>query len=327
VRIGGQNTYAANTEINSGQLHVREGATVSAAGQTIYVGNGLTPGTSAGLFIADVDGGTSVAQGVRVNPGEGANRTIGGLNTSGVNTYSGGVDLSGSGDRSVTLQSTAGGTVRFSGAISGDGGVIVAGGGEVELEGANTYSGPTTVAGGTLRISNASGSGTGTGAVTVRGGARLAGGGSFSTAALLVEADGELAPDCLGTLTIDLGDGGQALFDEGAYFTFAITLGGFVDQVEFAGAGSVAFHDNVVNFIDLSGGQLAAGESYELFRFSAGTAVSGQLVLGTGLEAYAGSTLSLDDGVVRLHTVPEPATLGLLALGLAGLGGFRRRRR
>ena len=327
VRLGGANTFAANTEINSGQLHVKEGATISTSGQTVYVGNGGTLSASAGLFIADMNGGTTVAQALRVNPGENANRTIGGLNTSGTNTFSGAINMSGSGDRSATLHAASGGTVAFGGAISGESGITIAGGGTVDLLAGNTYSGPTTVAGGLLRVSNSEGSATGSGAVTVLNGARLGGSGGFSTSLLHVESGGSLAPEVLGTLQIDLGAGGQAVFDEGAYFTFGLTLAGVGDQIEFTGSGSVTFNDNVIHFVDMSGGFLEWGETYELFRFDPATSVEGMLTIGAGLEAYAGSTLRMESGVLQLHvnSIPEPATLSLLGLGAAWLLVRRRR--
>ena len=328
VRFGGVNTYATNTEINSGQLHIKEGAVLSAAGSRVYIGNGGTTGTSAGLYIADMNGGTTVGQGIRVNPGQEGNRTIGGLNTSGTNTFSGAIDMSGTGDRSATLSAQSGGTVRFEGVISGGGGITTTGGGVVDLRAANTYEGETTVAGGLLQVNNTTGSGTGSGSVTVQNGGRLGGDGTIMTSSLVVENGGSLAPGGLQSLSIDLGSSGQARFDSGAYFTFSITLAGVSDQVEFAGSGTITFNNNLINFVDLSGGLLEPGATYDLFRLSDETTVIGSLAIGTGLEAYTGSSLSVEDGVVRLqtNTIPEPSSMLLLGLGATWLGVFRRKR-
>ena len=132
--------------------------------------------------------------------------------------------------------------------------------------------------------------------------------------------------DGLGVLGIDLGSDGTAEFAAGAAFSFTLGLAGIGDQIAFAGSGTVVFHDNLIHFVDL-GGELAAGSSYELFRFSETTAVVGQLVVGSGLEACGGGTLSVADGVLRLQTgaVPEPGTLVLLGLGGTLAALFRRR--
>src|SRR5439155_9202416 len=58
----------------------------------------------------------------------------------------------------------------FSGVIQESGGVTKAGTGALTLAGANTYTGTTTVAAGTLRVNNATGSGTGSGTVKVEAG-------------------------------------------------------------------------------------------------------------------------------------------------------------
>jgi len=325
VRYGGINTYAANTEINSGQLHVKEGAVIAASGQLVYVGNGVTPTTSAGLFIADMNGGTTVGHDIRINPGENANRTVGGLNTSGTNTFSGAIDMSGGNERSATLSAEAGGTVAFTGTISGDGGILKLGAGTVELWGNNSYTGGTDVAAGTLRLRNDNGSATGSGSVTVRDGATLAGDGGLITSFLHVEDGGTVAPgNSIGNLTVDLGTGGDAQFDEGAIFEIDIDLGLTSDRIVFLGNGNVTFNNNVINFTDLSGGNLEQG-TYIIFEFSDGVDFDGDLVVGTGLEGYAGSSIMLSENGLLLEIIPEPSSLLLLLLGMLGLRSVRRR--
>lgn len=325
VRFGGENTYAAFTAINSGELHVKEGARIAAADQIIYVGHGATPETPAGLFIADMDGGTTVGQEIRVNPGQDSNRTIGGLNASGQNTFSGNIDMSGSGDRSAALYASDGGTVAFTGEISGGGGITKTGLGVVDLRAANTYTGGTTVAEGILLVNNASGSGTGTGNVTIRSGGALGGGGLITTPLLTVESGGSISPgNSLGTLSIDLGSTGQAVFEKDAYFVFDLTLGGASDQLIFLGTGDILFNDNEIHFINLAGTTLDLG-TYTLMIFDEEANVSGELVIGSGLEDYAGSTLSMDNGKLDLNLIPEPSALILLMLGAAALISWRRR--
>jgi fibronectin-binding autotransporter adhesin len=58
-----------------------------------------------------------------------------------------------------TVQVTSGSATvdaRLSGALSGSGGLTIAGGGVLELTASNSYTGPTTVSGGVLRLSNSS---------------------------------------------------------------------------------------------------------------------------------------------------------------------------
>ncbi|HMP89490.1 MAG TPA: PEP-CTERM sorting domain-containing protein [Kiritimatiellia bacterium] len=327
VRFGGVNTYAANTEINSGQLHVKEGAVISAAGQTVYVGHGATPGVAAGLFIADLDGGTTVGHNIRINPGEDGNRFVGGLNTSGTNIFSGDIDMSGSGDRSATLSAEAGGVVAFTGVIHGDGGLTTTGDGVVELWEDNSYTGGTIVDGGTLRLRNSVGSATGSGDVIVRSGAALAGNGGLITSFLQVEDGGTMAPgNSIGDLSIDLGSGGEATFDAGAVFEIEIDFGLASDRIIFLGEGLVTFNNNVINFIDLTGGNLEFG-TYSIFVFGDDIDVDGNLVIGTGLEQYEGSYLmNQGDGFI-LEIVPEPSSVLLIFVGVASLWVTRRRLR
>ena len=138
-------TYSGDTFIEGGQVRVAQGGSI--ANTTIRVGN--TSGSqTAGLFISDMDGGTSIGNTVVIRSGTSGTRTVGGLNTSGNNTYSGPVSFDGDG----TLYSAAGGTVTFSGVVAdGAGGgsftATIDGGGTVVFSGASANSGNSGMAG------------------------------------------------------------------------------------------------------------------------------------------------------------------------------------
>ena len=96
----------------------------------------------------------------RYYSGFNANKTIGGMNTSGTVTFSGVVTM----NDSVSLTADAGGTALFSGtikagsatggqAVNGTPGINKVGAGTVWLTGTNTYAGLTTISAGTIKIS------------------------------------------------------------------------------------------------------------------------------------------------------------------------------
>jgi|GEM_PF-2932869 autotransporter-associated beta strand repeat len=234
-----------------------------------------------------------------------------------------------------TLDATA--RIEFSGQITDEGGarlrVAAAGVGTLILSNpdGNRYSDGTSAwNSATILVNNKTGSGTGSGEVDFNTGAAnitLGGTGRIApegNAGLIMGNGSTLSPGDggAGFLTMDLGmTNGTATFLAGAKFQF--DLGGDSDRMIFEGtsAGDVRFHDNVINF------QLGDGfvpGTYTLFTFDTVGAYTGTLQIGTGLEAYEGSSLVYDGNSIRLLVVPEPSAVLLCAGGLAVLCGCRR---
>ena len=147
------NTYSGSTYVNAGQLRFDQGSTVG--GGTIYVGN-TTGSAGASLYILDNNGGTTVDEVLNVRSGSSGAKTIGGLNSSGINTYSDTVTL----NDDVTIDANnSGGTMAFSGIISGDYDTTLNGPGTVRLTALNTFGSTKTlfINNGTLELNRAFG--------------------------------------------------------------------------------------------------------------------------------------------------------------------------
>jgi len=141
--------------------------------------------------------------------GQQSGQAVGGIHTSGVSTFAGGIELNAAANPGRFFSENAAATTRFSGLISRVGPVVVQGAGTVEFNRAagNTYEGITTVTSGTLLVNNTSGSGTGIGAgkvVTVQTGGTLGGIGIVSNATTIA-AGGVLMPGTNGVGTLTFG--------------------------------------------------------------------------------------------------------------------------
>ncbi|MCE9615640.1 MAG: hypothetical protein K8T26_15335 [Lentisphaerae bacterium] len=152
VEIAAANTLANDIEIDRGAIHVEGGGSVAAG--TAWVGNGTLTGAAAEFVITDADGGTTVARTMNINDGTAGNRTLGGANSSGVNTFSGNIGRSGGNDKTLTLTATGSGVVDYTGSLDGDDNVLVQGGGVTRFSGsAKSYTGDTVLsASSTLRL-------------------------------------------------------------------------------------------------------------------------------------------------------------------------------
>ncbi|MGD9873215.1 MAG: phospholipase D-like domain-containing protein [Kiritimatiellia bacterium] len=150
VEITGTSTYTGNTEIDEGEFWIGAGGSVG--GGTVYVGNGGSTANTAKMYLSDMDGGLTCNEPIIVNSGNSAElRVIGGINTSGINTYSGTLSLA---NDEAAVEAASGGTVVFSGVISGGNNLVKNAAGTVSLSAENTFSGALYINNGTLEVSN-----------------------------------------------------------------------------------------------------------------------------------------------------------------------------
>lgn len=316
--------------------------------------------TSNGDQSTQIKGLLTLNGGTLTYRGSAGNSVFGNWNLISGVTVNGGANTSTISAPGVTL-GQAGGTVFnvSSGAASGidldvtgtiihtagaaDTGLTKTGNGVMRLAGFNTYTSPTNIEAGTLIVS---GSLYGTSQVTVQNGATLSGEGIITpggTGYVDVANGGIIAPGSgIGTLTINrmLTTAINAVsLSSDAKFSFELNTGLQSDTVAIAfGLGNdIAFSGNTINFSDLSAGTLAFGR-YTLFTADVSGAYAGLvtdsngfitsgLAIGTGLQAYPGSTLQVSGNDIVLNVIPEPGSVANLLVGLGAVLGMYRRRK
>ena len=202
LAVGQQVTVTSGT-VNAGRVYFQ-----AQRGSGVYPGT-LTLNTSPldyhqDLLNPDVSllsNGVTLSRNISVVAnGSTGKSTLGGVNTTGTSTFAGSVTLY----RNLTATAATGGSVDFSGTITGGFGLTKEGAGKVIFSTAKGYTGATTVSAGTLAINSTLASS----GVTVAAGATLQGGGSISNS---ITVSGTLAPgNSIGTLAV-----GSAAFTSG----------------------------------------------------------------------------------------------------------------
>lgn len=286
-------------------LNLRRGSAAGAKGSRLVLdGDVATAGTSSSRISEDTAGGTLGTIGVELSSTAGTvTRTFA--------IAGGGANLT------VSVPITNGAATTA--------GITKAGLGTLTLSGANTYTGTTTIDAGTLVLN---GTHTGGGLYTVAAGATLAGSGS-TTAPVTVADGGILVPgNSPGTLST-----GSLTLSEASILRFELdapNLGNspLSDRIDVAGN---LVLDGLLVVEPLAGfGTPRTGDRWRLFNYT-GSLTDNGLVLDAGLLPGLPPAMYyyIDTSVVGQVNlgvgVPEPGSLGLIALGLLGLLPLARR--
>lgn len=217
-----------------------------------------------------------------------------------------------------------------------NGGLTKTGAGTMLLSGASTYSGPTAVSQGKLKVDGSIGNT----AVSVGGGASLGGRGLIGGTVVLA---GGTTAGTRGTLELADGSPGTLLLSNVNASAVVLTMGGAAGnaslmtfEVGSAGgdrvlldAGKLVVNPGgaIITITPVSG--FGTG-TYDLVNFDAGQA-SGLEHLSLFSTSLDGFSLSLQSTSTALQLVvtpvPEPAGIGLVALGALGLHRLNCRRR
>ena len=308
IILSAANAYSGNTYIAGGTLQFNSTGFASNT-PNLYLGE--TSGTNtATLALGSTTGGQNFTNAVTVRGGSSGTKTISSLATSGNSTLSGAVTL----QDNLTVNSASGGTLTFSGVVSGSGfGLTNSGVGTTVLSGNNTYTGGTTISAGTLRVNGQTGSnsGTGTGSVAVNAGGTLSGNGRIAGAVTVANSStAVLYPNSSATLTIsnNLTFSGSS---SGVKFDLSSSAGGANDKVMVTNntlaCGSAQITINSAGTLDSS--------DYVLFDVvGASGNVSGSfnslpLFTGTTPKYSAGYTIVTVGKTVVLRYSPIPITV------------------
>lgn len=238
-----------------------------------------------------------------------------------------------------------GASTTYGGAITGAGGITKSGGGTLTLTGNSTFTGATTVSAGKLLVAGALGAT----AVAVHGGAVLGGSGTIGGAVAVL--GGTLAPGSSpGKLTVAslaLSGTTTTVLELVGSGSGAGTAGVDYDQVVITDTSGLSYGGALLLNLDQVSAPFAAGTIFHLFSFSgsaAGNFTSMQTTAGGVYSSLAfsqlhenanewtstvapgtgGQYLVFSRSAGTVVVVPEPSSVGLLAIGAAVAAVARR---
>ncbi len=328
----------------AGQLSLSSGGFAAyGADRTVNLGGNATPTSvlwGQGQFLVQSNGGVPL-----VLSAPNANATV---------IFANPINLGQAGTGQRTIQVNRGSAAvdaRLTGVISATDpllGLTKTGDGILALDAANTYAGPTSVNGGVLKL-EAGGSINNSPAITLSTGAALdlsakgaggyalapgqalGGSGSvtLSSASGVLAVNGALDPAAvanglqtsdIGTLLVNgslgLGSANVVNMDVPGY------AAGQFDQILAGLTGSTVTFGGT---LDLNLAGITTPGSAQIFGFDGYSGQFGSIVptgLGSGLVASFNAT----NGTLTINAIPEPATMAVLLMGLAGAAGRPRRR-
>ncbi len=299
--------------------------------------------------------GTGTAGYIGVGRGNNNNTVGNGGFSVGTNTGNATIILSGTGTlennvgivdgtstQSILRLANTSGAQTFSGVISGNGDLVRNGvGGTTIVSGINTYNGTTTVRAGRLDVDGTHGAASVVGAYAVNGGILGGNGairaGSGSAVAIAATSSAMItggASGIVGNLKLDGGATTGAILSMATGTTFTFDIGATADKISFwnyAGAADFVRNNNLIDLADI--GSAGVG-TYTLFDFysDGGTTptasgITDGLALGVIPAGWSANLVFNSNSIdLQLNAVPEPATVALIATGLAAVTLFRRRR-